>query len=102
LSFIIVYVINQAASKVYIKMIDTLKRKMIYWSKHRGCKEMDLFLPNFVVNYVKFAQDADLLILEQFLQENELDISNWILASQLPPKKYTNLIKEILIFNSRD
>jgi len=81
-------------------MIDTIKRKMIYWSKHRGCKEMDLLLPNFVANYVNLAQDADLLLLEQFLQENELDISNWLIANTLPPKKYEKLIKEILIFNS--
>jgi len=74
---------------------------MIYRSKHRGCREMDLLLANFVIDYIERSTTPDILILEQFLEENEMDINQWILTQVAQPKKYQKLIKEILIFNSR-
>ena len=35
-----------------MKNIDKLKKKILYRSRHRGTKEMDLLLGNFVKKYV--------------------------------------------------
>jgi len=44
-----------------------LKKQIIYRSKHRGTKEMDLLLSNFVKKYVNFLNEIELYELESLL-----------------------------------
>ena len=40
-----------------MKNIDNLKKKILYRSQHRGTKEMDILLSNFVKKYVKLLNE---------------------------------------------
>ena len=46
---------------------EILKKQIIYRSTHRGSKEMDLLLGNFVKKYIDELNDAELNDLEKLL-----------------------------------
>ena len=80
-------------------MISDLKKKLTYRSTHRGCKEMDLLLSSFVIEYIKDSSTIALKELEEFLDENELEIRQWVLEKKDIPEKYQILINKISNFN---
>ena len=47
--------------------IDNLKKKILYRSEHRGTKEMDLLLSNFVKKYINSLNERELCELELLL-----------------------------------
>ena len=54
-----------------------LKKKIIYRSTHRGVKEMDLLLGNFVKKNLEKLDDVDLIDLEILLRLEDEVISKW-------------------------
>ena len=48
--------------------IDILKKKILYRSKHRGTKEMDLLLGNFVKKYINSLNEIELGELDVFIK----------------------------------
>ena len=60
-------------------MIDKeiLKKQIIYRSTHRGTKEMDILLGNFVKKYVDRFNNNDLLDLEQLLFLDDEILYRW-------------------------
>ena len=60
-------------------MIDKeiLKKQIIYRSTHRGTKEMDMLLGNFVKKYVDRFNNNDLLDLEQLLFLDDEILYRW-------------------------
>ena len=50
-----------------MKNIDILKKKILYRSEHRGTKEMDILLSNFVKKYVNSLNESELCELELFI-----------------------------------
>jgi len=57
--------------------IKILKKKIIYRSKHRGTKEMDLLLGGFVVKYIDIFSDKELIELNSLLNTEDEVIYNW-------------------------
>jgi antitoxin CptB len=55
----------------------TLKKKIIYRSKHRGSKEMDLLLGDFVLKYIDTFNDKELIDLNSLLNTEDEVIYNW-------------------------
>ena len=56
---------------------ENLKKQIIYRSTHRGSKEMDLLLGNFVKNNIDALNDIELKYLEEFLLiEDEILYAN--------------------------
>ena len=56
-----------------MKNNEVLKKQIIYRSQHRGTKEMDLIIGNFVMRYIDDLNFNDLKDLEHFLQiEDEI------------------------------
>ena len=56
---------------------EILKKKIIYRSMHRGTKEMDLLLGNFVKKYVNKLSNIELRDLEKLLIIEDEVIYNW-------------------------
>ena len=56
---------------------EVLKKKIIYRSMHRGTKEMDLLLGNFVKKYINKLGNIDLRDLERLLIIEDEVIYNW-------------------------
>jgi len=59
--------------------LEILKKKIIYRSSYRGTKEMDLLLSSFVLSVINSLSDKELKKLDDFLNCNDEDISNFYL-----------------------
>ena len=56
---------------------EILKKQIIYRSTHRGSKEMDLLLGNFVKKYIKEFDDIELNDLKNLLFLDDEVIRKW-------------------------
>ena len=56
-----------------------LKKQILYRSKHRGTKEMDLLLGNFVNKYINLFNDKELKELEYLLSIDDEILYKWFL-----------------------
>ena len=65
---------------------EILKKQIIYRSMHRGTKEMDLILGNFVKNYINEFNITELKDLEKLLFIEDEIIYKWYI------EKYSNNI----------
>ena len=78
--------------------IDNLKKKIIYRSEHRGTKEMDLLLSNFVKKYVNFLNEIELYELESLLNIDDEVLYKWYLSNErttsVPDNNITRKLKE--------
>ena len=56
---------------------EILKKQIIYRATHRGTKEMDILLGNFVKKYIEKFNDNELQDLEKLLFIEDEIIYNW-------------------------
>ena len=81
-----------------MKNIDNLKKKILYRSEHRGTKEMDLLLGNFVKKYVNFLSVSELCELESLLNTDDEILYKWYLNNErttsVPENSITKKLKE--------
>ena len=68
---------------------EILKKQIIYRSMHRGTKEMDLLLGNFVKKYINSLNEIELKDLEKLLLIEDEVISKWYFN-----KNQDNIIQE--------
>ncbi len=66
---------------------EILKKQIIYRSNHRGVKEMDLLLGNFVKKYINVIKSNELQDLMNILVLEDEIIQKWYFE-----KKYENTI----------
>jgi len=65
---------------------DTTRFKRIHYrSWHRGCKETDLVLGDFADKGLAELSPELLDIYEKLLDENDIDIWNWLTGHEAPP-----------------
>ena len=62
-----------------MKNNENLKKQIIYRSTHRGTKEMDLLLGNFVKKHINKFNDAELLDLKKLIYMDDEVIFDWYL-----------------------
>ena len=78
--------------------INILKKKILYRSKHRGTKEMDLLLSNFVKKYVNSLDVNELFELESLLNIDDEVLYKWYLNNEkstlIPENNVTKKLKE--------
>ena len=78
--------------------IGNFKKKILYRSEHRGTKEMDLLLGNFVKRYVNFLNEGELYELESLLNIDDEVLYKWYLNNErttlIPENSITKKLKE--------
>ena len=78
--------------------IDILKKKILYRSEHRGIKEMDLVLGNFVKKYVNSLSKNELCELESLLNTDDEILYKWYLNQDtktlIPVNNITKKLKK--------
>ncbi len=62
---------------------------------HRGMKEMDLLLGNFVDARIEAMTDAEIDHLEALMAEEDQDLYAWISGSRPGPENFAELMSEI-------
>ncbi len=77
---------------------EVLKKKIIYRSTHRGSKEMDILLGNFVKKYVDKLTNEDLLNLDNILKIEDEVLYRWYFDKNIneiiPKNKISELLKK--------
>ena len=76
---------------------EILKKQIIYRSTHRGLKEMDLLLGNFVKKYIDKFNNAELNDLEKLLFIEDEVIYKWYFEKKsdnsIPNTKVSAMLK---------
>ena len=84
--------------------IDNLKKKILYRSEHRGTKEMDLLLSNFVKKYINSLNESELCELELLLNIDDEVLYKWYLNNErttlIPENSITKKLKEFKLQDS--
>ena len=77
---------------------EILKKQVIYRSTHRGTKEMDLLLGNFVKKNIGKFTDSELKDLENLLEINDEILQKWFFGKNnenlVPLNKISKMFKE--------
>ena len=79
---------------------DARLKRMAMRSWRRGTKEMDLVLGPFADAHLAGLSEADLLIYDALLAENDQDLMAWILGQSVPPAALAPLLARITAFAS--
>lgn len=74
-----------------LEQLDNKRKRLIFRAGHRGTKEMDLLLGSFAARYVPEFSDSALTEFDDFLNENDPDLYNWITGTEEAPEKMKNL-----------
>ncbi len=76
--------------------MEILRKQILYRSTHRGCKETDFLIGEFAK--VNLNNIVDLELFSRFLEEDDLEIYDWILAKYQEPDHYKSIVGEIRKF----
>ena len=76
---------------------EILKKQIIYRSTHRGSKEMDLLLGNFVKKYIEELNDVELNDLQRLLSLEDEILYKWYFEKnehqEIPKTKVSALLQ---------
>lgn len=82
---------------------DSMRRKLIFRSWHRGTREMDLLLGRFADQKVRDFDVAMLQLYGDFLEESDPDIYDWVCGRSAPPDpKFDSLVVLLSEFHIPD
>ena len=82
--------------------LETYKKKIIYKASHRGSKEMDILLGNFIKKYIELFNEDELGLFYSILDCDDDDIYQCILGKKEIPNQYANRVFALLIDNSKN
>lgn len=78
-----------------------LRKKLLYQSHNRGCKEGDLILGKFAQKYLDSMTETELREFEQILQLTDADIYDWYCQkAELPQQHDSKLMRKLLEFKT--
>lgn len=64
---------------------ETRLRRVRYRSWHRGCKETDVILGRFADEKLETLSPEQLTVYEKLLDEQDVDIWNWLVGKEAAP-----------------
>ena len=80
---------------------EILKKQIIYRSMHRGTKEMDLLLGNFVKRYINQFNDSELQDLKNLINMTDETLLKWYIELNnkelIPISKVSKMFKKFKI-----
>ena len=85
---------DNAPSPRHTVQLDLIKKLRIRaW--RRGTREMDLLLGNFIDRCGKDLSADRLCLFDSLMDEDDLNILNWVIGQKNPPPKFVALVKQI-------
>ena len=82
--------------------LETYKKKIIFKASHRGSKEMDILLGNFIKKYIELFNENELGLFNDILECDDDDIYQWIIGKKEIPSQYSNRVFSLLINNTKN
>lgn len=78
--------------------MEALRKKLLYQSWHRGCKETDGVLGPFAETFLPHCLAEELAAFEALLEEDDWDIWHWLTVPGTAPERHTGFIDRIRDF----
>jgi antitoxin CptB len=75
----------------------TLRRRLLFQSKHRGVKELDLILGPFAERHLGEFSPAELAQYAVLLREPDPDIYDWLVGRAPLPDRLRNRVTSLLL-----
>ena len=80
--------------------MNSRRKQLLFRTHHCGLKENDILLGHFADRYILKLNDQQLDDLEILMNQNDIDVMNWIIGKAVVPQQYnTELMKLIQKFN---
>ena len=84
---------------------EILKKQIIYRSAHRGSKEMDILLGNFVKEHIDDFSDDDLKNLKQILFIEDEILYRWYFDKKdsdvIPNNKVSKMLRDFRLYQNK-
>ena len=85
-----------------INNLSLRRKKILFKCTHRGTKELDILLGNFVSKYIDLLKSKELNYLEIILSFNDIDLYKILINKKEIDKKMNKLfVKKIIKFNQK-
>jgi antitoxin CptB len=81
--------------------MDDRRKRLIYRATHRGTKESDVIVGGYFSGAAAGLTDAQLPQAEALLEENDLDLIDWIMGRQPVPARWQGTIFDDLMAHER-
>lgn len=75
---------------------ETRLKRLRFRSWHRGTKEADLLIGGFFDAHSAGWNDAEITLLEELLEEQDVDIMAWAIGTEACPERYEGSITAAL------
>jgi antitoxin CptB len=72
------------------------RKRLLYQSAHRGTQEADLLIGGFAARFLPTMTAAQLDLFERLLDENDVDLVNWITGRASAPAELQSEVFELL------
>ena len=81
--------------------LDPRRRRVLYRAWHRGTREMDFILGQFVNAEIERMSEADLDVFEHLLEAQDSDLYEWVSGRVKTPSEYdTDIFRRLLAFQA--
>ena len=71
-------------------------KRLHFRSHHRGTKEADLLIGGFFDHAHRTWSDAEIVLFEELIEEQDVDIMAWAIGMEPAPERYSGSIVEAL------
>ncbi len=75
---------------------ETRLKRLRFRSWHRGTREADMLIGGFFDARSSGWSDAEIALVEELLEEQDVDIMAWAIGTAVPPERYAGSIVEAL------
>jgi antitoxin CptB len=81
--------------------LDPRRRRVLFRAWHRGTREMDFILGQFVNAELERMSEADLDVFEHLLEAQDSDLYEWVSGRAKTPPEYDNdIFRRLLAFHA--
>tara|TARA_B100000686_G_C16580395_1_gene857805 strand:- start:325 stop:603 length:279 start_codon:yes stop_codon:yes gene_type:complete len=89
--------------KIGISNLNLRKKKILFKCTHRGSKELDILLGNYVSKYIKSFSNKELDYLDVIIDFNDVDLFKILTKKMKIDKKMnSNFVNKIILFNKKN
>jgi antitoxin CptB len=81
--------------------MDDRRKRLLYRATHRGTKEADLMIGGFFSAAVARLSEAQIAEAERLLEENDLDILDWLAGRAAVPDRWRGTLFDDLVAHYR-
>ncbi|MEN2785368.1 succinate dehydrogenase assembly factor 2 [Sphingomonas qilianensis] len=71
---------------------ETRLKRLHYRAHHRGVKEADLLIGGFFDAHWRSWDEAEMVLFEHLLEEQDVDIMAWAIGTEVAPERYQGSI----------